>query len=198
MIINYIKRFVKRIIIRKNLQTRNIKLVIGSGGFYDNGWIGTDMDVLDILKEKDWKRLFKINSIDVMIAEHVWEHLTIEEGRIAAKNCYKYLKKGGYFRLAVPDGFNPNENYINYVKPGGFGPGASDHKVLYTYHSLSAVFTSAGFKVKLLEYYNEFGIFQQVKWSITEGKILRSKENDPRNKDSSICYNSIIIDAYKV
>ncbi len=38
-----------------------------------------------------------------MLAEHAWEHLTYEEGILAAINWYKYLKPGVYIRCAVPD-----------------------------------------------------------------------------------------------
>ncbi|EPZ57278.1 hypothetical protein H477_2356 [[Clostridium] sordellii ATCC 9714] len=29
--------------------------------------------------------------------------MTKEEGIVAAKNCYDFLKEGGYIRVAVPD-----------------------------------------------------------------------------------------------
>jgi len=45
-------------------------------------------------------------------------------------------------RVAVPDGFHPNPGYIERVKPGGTGPGAGDHKILYTYRTLSAILSS--------------------------------------------------------
>jgi predicted SAM-dependent methyltransferase len=69
--------------------------------------------------------MFTHNSITAILAEHVWEHLTFEEGVQAAKNCYKYLKPGGYVRCAVPDGYFPDEEYQNIVKIGG--PGPKDH-----------------------------------------------------------------------
>lgn len=37
------------------------------------------------------------------LAEHVWEHLTLENAHRAARNCYRYLHPGGRLRLAVPD-----------------------------------------------------------------------------------------------
>jgi len=48
------------------------------------------------------------------------------------------------------------------VKVGG--PGSKDHpaashKIVYDYHKLSELFKSVGFKVKLLEYFDENGIF---------------------------------------
>ena len=37
----------------------NIRVIIGAGGIQQAGWLSTEEDELDILKERDWKRLFK-------------------------------------------------------------------------------------------------------------------------------------------
>ena len=71
--------------------------------------------------------------MDAILAEHVWEHLDCFAAIVAAQNCFKYLKPGGYIRVAVPDGWHPDKDYIDYVKPGGWGAGSDDHHVLYTY-----------------------------------------------------------------
>ncbi|MGV7930862.1 MAG: hypothetical protein AB2L13_18510 [Spirochaetota bacterium] len=197
MNINKIIKFIKIFKLKKLQKSQDLRIVVGSGGICEDGWIGTDIDVLNVIKENDWKLLFEKNSIYAILAEHVWEHLTLQEGRIAARICYNYLKNGGYIRLAVPDGLNPDGNYINNVKPGGNGQGASDHKILYTYHTIQDVFLSAGFKVKLLEYYTENGNFYYEQWNPEDGKIIRSKRFDPRNTDSIMKYNSIILDAIK-
>jgi len=51
--------------------------------------------------------------LDAILAEHVWEHLTKEEALIAALTCYRYIKNGGYLRVAVPDGPHPNPQTLN-------------------------------------------------------------------------------------
>jgi len=74
---------------------------------------------------------------DAMLAEHVWEHLTVEEGVVAARNCYTFLQPGGYVRCAVPDAFFRNDWYQNMVQIGGPGPidhPAYTHKVVYHYN----------------------------------------------------------------
>ena len=123
------------------------RIILGSGGETLSGWIPTDIYTLNILKEKDWEQWFSKGSIDALLAEHVWEHLTPEEGVKAAQNCYLYLKPGGYLRAAVPDALHPDPNYLEYAKPGGTGPGSEDHKVFYSYKTFSQVFESACFKV---------------------------------------------------
>ena len=180
--------------LRKSLKKRTWKITLGAGGLYDKEWIPTDVYELDITKDSDWERFFDYNSIDAMIAEHIWEHLSTQDGLRAAKNCYKYLKPGKKLRVAVPDGYHPNPEYIRNVKVGGVGPGASDHKVLYTYRTLKVLFESAGFEVRLSEYYDEDGKFHE-EWTIQDGMIYRSAK---RSKDGEILLNaSLIIDALK-
>ena len=150
-----------------------------------------------MLHENDWRYFFDKNKIDAILAEHVWEHLNEKDGLLAAQNCFKFLRPGGYLRIAVPDGLNPNPEYINYVKPGGTGDGADDHKVLYNYQILSSMLEKAGFKVNLLEYFDEYGRFHAENWKPEDGMIRRSKRFDKRNTDGVLNYTSLIIDAVK-
>jgi predicted SAM-dependent methyltransferase len=181
------------------LKNNNCKIVLGSGGISEKGWIPTDIDVLNILKPENWEHYFhhNPNSINAILAEHVWEHLTKDEAIHAAKMCYKYLSTGGYLRVAVPDGYNPSKVYIDRVKPGGSGIGSDDHKILFTYKMLKEVFESAGFQVTLLEYFDENGEFHFTDWDPADGMVIRSKRFDPRNKNDELNYTSIIIDAHK-
>ncbi len=140
---------------------------------------------------------FQPSSLDAILAEHVWEHLHPYEAVVAAKMCYAFLKPGGYLRVAVPDGFHPDDSYRDAVKPGGTGAGADDHKVLYTYLSFRDVFINAGFDVRLQEYFDEHGEFRCNDWDPSEGMIQRSKRFDPRNSSERLAYTSIILDAIK-
>ena len=99
--------------------------------------------------------------------------------------------------MAVPDGFNPSEEYINYVKPGGTGNGADDHKLLYNYKLMSGFLENVGFKVNLLEYFDENGQFHKAPWDPEDGMIRRSADHDERNRDGKLGYTSLIIDAIK-
>lgn len=184
--------------LKRAAQQSIVKIVIGSGNIYEKGWVPTDIHYLNVLRENDWNFFFKENAIDAILAEHVWEHLSLGDGELAAKNCYKYLKKNGYLRIAVPDGLHPMPAYIDHVKIGGTGAGADDHKVLYTYKSLSGILQKAGFTVKLLEYFNEQGQFCESAWNAKEGLIRRSKNHDPRNADGKLNYTSLMIDAVKM
>lgn len=177
-----------------------MKVVIGAGQTQYEGWISTEEEQLNLLSAVDWQKLFSIDGIDAILAEHVWEHLTYEEGIQAAKNCFNYLKPGGYIRCAVPDKNFRNQWYQNMVQVGGPGPKdhpAATHKVVYDYINLKSVFESAGFQVSLLEYCDEDGDFHYIYWNELDGKIGRSFRFDTRNSSESIKMVSVIIDAKK-
>lgn len=173
------------------------RISVGSAGIVEPGWVPTDLPVLDVLQESDWLAICEPESLDAILSEHMWEHLTKDDGEIAAKNCYRYLKRGGYLRVAVPDGFHPSSAYREHVRPGGIGPGADDHKVLYDYRSLKDVLVSAGFKISLLEYFDEKGNFRFHPWNSEDGHVLRSSRYDRRNAGGTLNYTSLIIDAVK-
>lgn len=180
------------------LRRAKLKFNIGSAGINnDSQWYPTDKKNLDITKENDWQKILSSLRLDNMVAEHVWEHLTKEETASANANCFKYLKRGGVLRIAVPDGYNPDKKYIESVKPGGIGKGSDDHKILYTYKTMSDHLQKTGFQVKLLEYWDEFGKFHYADWDEKDGFIIRSKRYDPRNKNGSSEYTSLIVDAVK-
>lgn len=178
-------------------EQQEVKIVVGSAGIHDKGWIATSMTLLDLTKPEEWKKILPEKSVSAILAEHVWEHLDKKEARIATQTCYRFLKPGGYARIAVPDGNHPDPKYLEYVRPGGTGVGADDHKELYTNDKLAAVFSTAGFKVKSLEYFDQKGKFHFANWEPIDGKIHRSKRFDKRNKHGQLNYTSIIIDAVK-
>lgn len=185
-------------IFRKIRGRRVLKINVGSAGInFSPEWIATDIDTLDITKTTDWLNILLYLKADYIMAEHVWEHLTVSDTKLANKNCHRFLKRGGKLRLAVPDGFNPDPDYINYVKPGGYGAGAEDHKVLYNYKLMTTRLQKAGFKVKLLEYWDEDGKFHFEDWRSEEGHIMRSKRYDKRNQEGKLGYTSLIVDAIK-
>ncbi|MEQ8563051.1 MAG: glycosyltransferase [Cytophagales bacterium] len=175
-----------------------LRLNIGSGRDIYDQWICMDIDDLDITKEEDWVRYFQEGDIDMILAEHVWEHLDLEDTKRANQHCLKYLKPGGKLRLAVPDGNFDSVDYIEHVKPGGIGPGAGDHKNLYDYKSMVSTLKSAGFNVNLLEYWDDNGQFQRLDWDVHNGGMIkRSYDYDVRNVGGVLRYTSLIVDAIK-
>jgi len=91
------------------IQKGNIKLHLGCGTIYKEGWINIDnnsdknIQKLDL----DWDLRnslpFPDNSVDFIFNEHFLEHLTVEEGIQAIKDFFRVLKPGGTMRIAMPD-----------------------------------------------------------------------------------------------
>lgn len=179
------------------------RIVIGASQKHDPGWIPTEKDYLDLLRPEDWGRYFPVSSIEGLLAEHVWEHLSPEGALTAANTCFTYLRPGGCLRVAVPDGLHPDPDYIALVKVEGLTPNdrgdlyPNDHKVLYTYRTLRELFETAGYQVELLEYFDESGVFHSTDWSNERGTVRRSKRYDRRNQGGVLAYTSIILDAVK-
>ncbi|WP_407272835.1 class I SAM-dependent methyltransferase [Radiobacillus sp. PE A8.2] len=179
----------------------NIKLVIGAGHYNNNpGWTHTQENEIDLVNRRTWERTYKKNTIAAILAEHVWEHLSWEEGIQAAKICYDFLRPGGHFRCAVPDGFFKDTDYQHMVQVGGPGPKdhpCASHKMVYNYKTLTACLQTAGFEIMLLEYCDEKGDFYFTEWKKEDGVIFRSKKIDPRNQGDTLQFASLIVDAVK-
>jgi len=192
--LSYVKFRIKLYLFR--LQRREISIVVGAADNKYDLWISTNYPWFDISKIKSFKKYFAKREVSKILAEHVFEHLSEEDGLNSIKNLKSILKIKGKIRIAVPDGYNPDKSYINHVKPGGVGPGADDHKVLYNYHTIKKLFDN-DFKIKLLEYFDENGNFISKNWINDQknGFIKRSRFNDKRNTKDKIFFNSIILDA---
>ena len=90
-----------------------MRIIVGAGEVKYDGWVSTQENELNLLSIEQWENLSKNDDIEAILAEHVWEHLSYEDGLKAAENCYKFLKPGGYVRCAVPDKNFRNQWYQN-------------------------------------------------------------------------------------
>jgi predicted SAM-dependent methyltransferase len=66
-----------------------VRIIVGACEDRFEGWISTDKDVLDLLREADWAYHFESNPVDAILAEHVWEHFDCSAAILAAQNCFK-------------------------------------------------------------------------------------------------------------
>jgi predicted SAM-dependent methyltransferase len=199
MAASIIDRIVRKISEALRVQRYRVsgKILIGAAGQGNPGWLPTEKRFLDVTERGCFTLYWKPGSRRAFLAEHVWEHLDEEEAGKAIANCFEFLRPGGRLRLAVPDGCHPDPAYIESVRPGGTGAGADDHKVLYNYGSLSGKLALAGFRVELLEYWDESGRFHAREWSPEDGHIRRSSRHDPRNRAGTLAYTSLIVDGIK-
>ena len=131
---------------------KDLKIIIGSADTKYKGWLITDMPWFDITNLSTMRKYFQNYKVSNILAEHVFEHLKLQDGYIAIQNLKEILKRGGKIRIAVPDGYHSNLDYINLVKPGGTGD--ADHKELYNYKSILKILDT-DFEIHLLEYFNE-------------------------------------------
>lgn len=187
-----LRRQVKRLRAKGDM----VKLVIGSGPTSYEGWLTTNLPILDALKSADWSYIFQPGTLDRILAEHVIEHWTEKEFRLFLSIVRSFLSERSLLRIAVPDGFHPDPSYRDYVKLGGRGSGADDHKVLYNYITMSRVLFEEQYNYNLLEYFDEAGQFHRSPWKINDGFVERCADHDPRNKEHPLTYTSLIIDAW--
>lgn len=167
-----------------------LKVTLGAGLTNYDEWISTDLPHFDILKKEDWNYFFKENSIDNLLIEHVLEHFTREDVVLFLKLSFHYLRIGGCIRIAVPDGYHPDPNYIKMISPP-----ADDHKYVWNVDALKQVLNNNGFDTDTLEYYSKEGTFFGKDFSTENGTILRSKTRNQSSENAH--YSSLIMDAYK-
>ena len=162
------------------------------GGNYDNGKpsgdclgflvlpLCTNIGEMDILTKSSWN-LFKNKKPDVLFTEHVLEHLTPAEVLFVAIMSFRELNRGGVFRVAVPDGYKPSDEFQQYVRPP-----KSTHKIAWNVETLPSLFEMVGYNIRLREYYDVNGKFHSIKpvydddWKY--GTVKRSAKHDPRQK----------------
>lgn len=161
----------------KHIGHGDIRVVVGSGQQRIEGWLSTDIAQLNIVEEVSWSRRFAPQSIDRILAEHVLEHLTMQELVSALRNAYAYLKPGGIFRVAVPDAFHPSRYYYHLVKPGGWET-PYEHMLFIDYEILFRMAKDVGFELKLLEYFDEDGMFHSRSYDEEDGVIRRCARNN--------------------
>ena len=171
-----------------------MKIILGAGQTRYEGWIATQLDTLNATRAGDWDAILQGRKANRILAEHVFEHMTPEDTQAALRNAAANLAEDGLLRIAVPDGFHPDRDYIDYVRPGGTAPGADDHKILYTYKSLTDAVEMAGLSARLIEYFDEDGIFHARPWRYDDGYIMRCAALDGRTKDRPYSFTSLIVD----
>ncbi len=116
-----------------------IKLNLGCGSVRPLGWINTDSSLNANIQKipfigkkitklfnpvaydsenfiymnlnKAWS--YKDNSIDVVYASHLFEHLTLKSANLFLSEAYRTLKPGGVLRIVVPDLYKIAKKYIS-------------------------------------------------------------------------------------
>lgn len=174
---------------------KELKVNLGAGGIDFEGWIATDYPFFDITNPRHWNYFFKRRKPLRLLAEHVLEHLTEEQVNMVFRNASVHLKVGGSFRIAVPDAWHSNPDYVECVRPGGWGHGSDDHKTFWNIESLSSVAEKYGFQVVALEYFDADKNFRSVPFDDKFGIIRRSRTKGYKSLVEGS--SSLIIDCIK-
>lgn len=113
----------------KGLNTNPKKLNIGGGNWFKMGWLNLDIyadntfiDINQNLLENQ-ELPFIDESLELIFASHILEHLPDEVVLNLLKECHRTLKKGGIMRISVPDMEKAFKAYVdrdwNFFEIGG-------------------------------------------------------------------------------
>ena len=172
-------------------------------------WLHVDKQQLDITRPDEWVAAFarRVRGVDALVSEHVFEHLTLHDAEVALAAAFLFLRPGGRWRIAVPDGNFPSHAYQQHVAVGN----EHGHRTLWTLSSLSAAIAAAGFSPEPWEWFDDRGAFHQQSppggWTPHTrrrdderwGRIARSAAHDARNNvtEGRFVYTSLVVGAVK-
>jgi predicted SAM-dependent methyltransferase len=103
------------------------KVQLGCGEHHFDGWVNVDINSAvhpDV--RLDLRAGFPApqESVALFFSEHVFEHLTLDDGRQVFADCCAALERGGVMRIAMPDLRYLVERYIEGRYEGEGGPEA--------------------------------------------------------------------------
>ena len=181
----------------------NINLIVGAALTTQRDWFSTNEEWLDVTNANHWNRLFnREKRIERILSEHVFEHLTINEMRVALRLIYDHMILGGTLRIAVPDGNHPSDIYRKHCGINGIGADANDHKQFLTFEKLSLEAEKCGFQCYLIEGYKANKKLVKKYFNNDRGRVIRTRNNllEEENKDGwyfEDANTSLIIDCLK-
>ena len=156
------------------LTGRKMRIIAGSSGTRQSGWIATEKEFFDLTSSESISRFLGRARIDRLLLEHVLEHLTEDEVSAFLRKVSTFLKPDALIRIAVPDAYHPSLWYRAEMGIGGREPGAEDHKTFWSVDSVYSIAVNNGFKVEPIEYFDARGIFHSQFYDEADGYVARS------------------------
>lgn len=82
-----------------------LKLHIGCGDIYFDGWVNIDFDSdkADLKHDLTEPLPYGDNTVDFIHSEHFLEHLPVKDGLKLLGECRRVLRPGGVLRIGVPN-----------------------------------------------------------------------------------------------
>jgi len=96
-------RRIRRAIVRSD---GPVRISLGSGEFVQPGWFGIDLKRAPSVFRADLRRRLPLatGSVDEILAEHIFEHLFLDQIPGLLSECRRVLKSGGVLRVVSPSG----------------------------------------------------------------------------------------------
>lgn len=140
-----------------------VKLHIGCGNTYLDGWVNIDLArpgrKLDLRWDLRRGLPFPTGSASAVFSEHLFEHLDLVSSFGLMRECRRALATKGVFRIGVPDlerymhAYSGNDTIIEAVRPNRPTRAVAlneifffhSHRSMYDYETLEAMLNEAGF-----------------------------------------------------
>lgn len=156
------------------LTGRKMRIIAGSSGTRQPGWIATEEEFFDLTSRESMSRFLGRARIHRLLLEHVLEHLTEDEVSAFLGEISKFLEPDALIRIAVPDAYHPSPWYRAEMGVGGKEPGAEDHKTFWSVDSITWIAANNGFRVEPIEYFDAKGLFHSRFYDEDDGYVARS------------------------
>lgn len=136
-----------------------VKLHVGSGRFYAEGWINVDINPW--YRKELWLDLrnpwpFADGQVDLIFSMHTFEHFDPIDLDFVLAECYRVLKHRGGIRVAVPDleraiaAYNSGVfDHVRYVDPASTSKGRKFNDAI-VYHGQHKILFDSGYLCELL------------------------------------------------
>ncbi len=143
---------------------RPLWLHLGSAANRLDRWVNIDLfrpgRYLDLYWDLRRGIPFPAGAVDAIFAEHLFEHLTLDEGLGLMRECRRVLAPRGVARIGVPDleryvaSYLRRDDLIDIVRPGrptrGIALGEPfflhGHQMMYDFETLEYALRKAGFE----------------------------------------------------
>ena len=151
-------------------------------------------DTLDTsyVHDTSWYKQFRIDKALALFEEHSLQYLSEHAVLDFLIKCRESLAVGGRLRIAEPDWLHPSSDYISHAAQ--FKP-----ELRLGVKGWTEILHKVGFLTLPIEFRDDTGSLHSFEPNFESfGTVVRSARLDPRSKDPSLMFSSIIVDAIKI